>query len=453
MPESRRDVFAVASLYAIQLTLILSIVAAANRQQLLTKEEVTSAFVCPSFLQLRLQHHVFSTNFYNYLFFSITGDIFRNLYFARFTKAVVMAFLPPLIYLYLRRRFSVERLIAFFSAMAIGFLPGVVCFSWMGIEIGSDTLLAFFALFLALFENSWAIATSLVVAAIAAGFYGSAFIFIPIVLLQQLLRFKQPQWRPPIILGVILMIAVMLFPIFWWTNVQTLFLGGGRPAATGAITRLAALGRELFLKGDSYYFFSNGAPAFGTLLIGLVSVAALIYVATRQPSKSWPLLAIAAGTLAVYAIAGNVPGVRRVIPLIVSLGMFAAVAFGMLARNRTWGIAACLLLLASIAFELRADSGIRTALADSRITLPRDFDFRIPEGETMESTLRSFIAGSRKVPDPLEGYEPDRTLALLYRLTQPHPIVSSRDLVAACDGHGWSIPSTKPRLARLLRRQ
>jgi hypothetical protein len=71
MPEARRDFFAVASLYALQLTLILSIVAAANRQQLLTKEEVTSAFVCPSFLQLRLQHHVFPTNFYNYLFFSI----------------------------------------------------------------------------------------------------------------------------------------------------------------------------------------------------------------------------------------------------------------------------------------------------------------------------------------------------------------------------------------------
>jgi hypothetical protein len=109
--------------------------------------------------------------------------------------------------------------------------------------------------------------------------------------------------------------------------------------------------------------------------------------------------------------------------------------------NRTWEIAACLLLLASIGFELRTDSGIRTPLADSRIALPRDFDFLIPEGETMESTLRSFIAGSRKVPDPLEGYEPDRTLALLYRLTQLHPIVSSRDLVAACDGHGWSIPA------------
>ena len=453
MPVRRRDVFAVTLLCAIQLILILALLAAANRQQLLTKEEVSSAFVNPSFLQLRLQHHVFGTNFYNYLFFAITGDVFRNLYFARFTKAVLMSSLPPLIYIYLRRRFAVERPIAFLSAMAIGFFPGVVCFSWMGVDMGSETPLAFLALFLALFENSWAIVFSLVVAAIAAEFYGSAMVFVPVILLQQLFRFQQPQWRRPVILGVILMIVLLLFPIWWWINVQTLFVGGARPAATGMVSRLAALGGELFLRGDSYYFFSNGAPAFGTVVIGLVCIAALIYVAARQPATSWPLLAIVGGTLAMYAIAGNVPGVRRVIPLIVSLGMLAAVAFGMLARSRTGEIAACLLLLAGIAFELRTDSAIRTALADSRIALPHDFEFSIPEGETMESTIRSFIAGSRKLPDDLEGYEPDRTLALLYRLTQPHPIISARDLVRACDRHGWSIPSTKPRLARLLRRR
>jgi len=56
---------------------------------------------------------------------------------------------------------------------------------------------------------------------------------------------------------------------------------------------------------------------------------------------------------------------------------------------------------------------------------------------------------SETLPSDLAGYEPDRTLCVLYRLTQPNPIVGAREIIVRCDQHGWSIPSTSPRFSRL----
>lgn len=65
----------------------------------------------------------------------------------------------------------------------------------------------------------------------------------------------------------------------------------------------------------------------------------------------------------------------------------------------------------------------------------------------------ALLAGRAKtLPADLAGYEPDRTLCILYRLTQPNPIVGPREIVARCDEHGWSIPSNRSRFSWLRRR-
>jgi hypothetical protein len=173
-------------LYSIQLVLILGLVLAANRQGLLTKEEASSTFVDPTFLSLRLQHHVFSTNFYTYVLFLWAGHLGPQLFFGRFVKAAIMALLTPFVYLYLKRGFSFSGPRAFAAAVAIGLLPGVICFSWLGVEFGLETPLGFLALWLALFEYPMCIVASFVAAALAGGCYGSGLAFLPAVLIYQL---------------------------------------------------------------------------------------------------------------------------------------------------------------------------------------------------------------------------------------------------------------------------
>jgi hypothetical protein len=450
----RQDV-AAALLYIIQVLLILALVFAANRQAILMKEEASIGFVNPTFLSLRLQHHVWATSFYAYVLFLWAGHFVPKLFFGRFAKAAMMALLTPLVYLYLMRRFSFSGPRAFAAAAAIGLLPGVICFSWFGVDVGLETPLGFLALWLALFESPACIVASWVAAALAAGCYGSGLAFLPAVLIHQMPRLRSPKLRTAVLAGSSLAAAVLAFPIFWWTNIQSLWIGGGgRPVIAGAAGRLAGLFRELFVQGGSYYFFSDGAAALGGIVVGLAALAGIVVISFRAPSKCWPLLVVSAGILGIYAVAGNVAGVRRAIPLVVCLGIFATLLLNMVASGRRfWGaIAFFVPMILVISLEAARFNDIRSGLATSRIALPHDFEFRIPPGKTMEEEIALLVGGSEKLPDDLAGYEPDRTLCVLYRLTQPNPIVSAREIVARCDQHGWSIPSSSSRFSRLRQR-
>ncbi len=79
---------AAALLYFIQLHLILAVVSAANLQGLPTKEEASNAFVYPTFLEMRLQHHVYATNFYAYALFLLASHVAPVLLSSRFAKAM-----------------------------------------------------------------------------------------------------------------------------------------------------------------------------------------------------------------------------------------------------------------------------------------------------------------------------------------------------------------------------
>lgn len=456
-PFLERQRVAAALLYSTQLLLILGLVFAANRQGLLTKEEASSTFVDPTFLSLRLQHHVFATNFYTYVLFLWTGHLIPQLFFGRFVKAVVMALVTPLVYLYLKRGFALSGPRAFAAAVALGLLPGVICFSWLGLECGLETALGFLALWLALFEDRVCIVASCVTAALAGGCYGSGLAFLPAVLIYQLPRWRKPELRRAMMAGGALAGLVLAFPVFWWTNIQSLWIGGGGgPHIAGAASRLAGLFQELFVQSSgSYYFFGNGAAALGGIVVGVAAVAGIAAMSYRQPSNCWPLLVLSAGVVGIYAVAGNVTGVRRAIPLVVSLGMFATLLLNMLPSRRPFWRAITFYgpILVVIALEGAQYNSIRNGLAASTIALPRDFEFQIPPGKSMAEEIASLVGRSQRLPGDLTGYEPDRTLSILHRLTQPSPIVGSREIVARCDEHGWSIPSNSPRFSWLRGRR
>jgi len=445
---------AIPLLYAIFLAAAIGLVLAANSQELLTKEEASSGFVNPAFLEFRLEHHLFSTNFYAYLYLWLASHVVHGLFYARFAKAAVMALLPCFVYLYLRKAFEFGGLQAFLGALGVGLLPGVISFTWIGMDTGMETPIGWCALWLALFDAPAAILASSFCAALSAESYGGGVVFLIAVAASHLIRFHRSR-RPALLAGFAVMLAVLLVPVFWWTNVQTLLTGGaGDPTLHGAGERLVSLAKELFLRGDSYYFFSNGAPALGAGLIPLLAIAGLVAAMVQDRRRTWPLLLISALSIAIYAVAGNVVGVRRAIPLVVALALFACLLLRSLSASRMLFVrgaayAAAVIWLAIAGNEYLAT---RDGLASGRIQLPRDFEFKIPAGQTMAGAVAGILNGSTKLPPDLAGYEPDRTLSILYVLGQPTPPYSRQEVILRCDAHGWSIPSDAPRFLRFRKR-
>lgn len=442
---------AVPLLYAIFFTAAIALVAAANRQELLTKEEASSGFVNPAFLEFRLEHHVFSTNFYAYLYLWFASHLVHGLFYARFAKAAIMALLPCFIYLYLRKAFEFGELHAFFAALAIGFLPGYSAFSWIGMDTGMETPIGWCALWLALFDTPLAILASSFFAALSAETYGGGVVFLIVVAASHLFQFHRSR-RPVLLAGLGVMLAVLLVPVFWWTNVQTLLTGGaGDPSIRGSGGRLVSLAQELFLRGDSYYFFNQGAPALGGGFIELLAITGLVAAILRDRRRTWPLLLILILSLGMYAAAGNVSGVRRVIPLVVCLGVFACLFLNSLALSRVRSVRAAAYLAVAIWLAMVGNEyhAIREGLASGRMQLPRDFEFRIPPGQTMAGTVARLLNGSLALPADLAGFEPDRTLSILYVLGKPSPRYSPQEIIRQCDAHGWSIPSNAPRFVRV----
>jgi hypothetical protein len=435
--------------------MLLSLVNSANQQQLLLKEEASAAYVGPVFLSFRLQHHIFATNFYSYLIYGLGHHLYGGLFGVRLTKITVMALLPGSIYLYLRDRFEFRPLEAFFPAIAVVLLPGILCLSWLATEMAQESALGFLALWLALDNRPWAILASTCLAAVAAGSYGSGLAYLLVVVVIQLSRLRIPALRLPVLAGLTLAGCTLIIPLIWWTNAQTLFIGGGgSPDPGGSITRLSAACKELFVQTSSYYMFANWRPALGTPLIGALALVGLVWTALQYKRAAWQLLGVALTSLVLLAVAGNVPGVRRAVPLLICLGLFAVLLLHSLLESRRASIRAAAVILFVLwlipsAFQYNA---IRTELRTAQILLPHDFEFTVDTGGTMASTIDAFLNRSHPLPPGLTGYEPDRTLSILYTLSQPDSMVSRQELIAVVDGHNWSIPSHAPRLTWLRKR-
>jgi hypothetical protein len=444
-----------AGLYALHFGLLLALVTAANQQQVLLKEEALAAYVGPVFQSFRLQHHIYATNFYSYLIYQLGHHLFGGLFGVRLTKITIMALLPGSLYLYLRDRFKFGSLEAFVSAIAVVLLPGVLCLSWVATEMAEESALGFLALWFALNDRPWAMLASTCLAAISAGCYGSGLACLLVVMAIQASRLRVPSLRLPALASMILAGCMLLIPLVWWTNAQTLFIGGGgSPDSGGSPTRLAAAFKELFVQTASYYMFANGRPALATPLIGALALAGLVWTAVHYKQVAWQLFAVALASLALLAVAGNVPGVRRAVPLMICLALFAILLLHSLLQSERLAyraIAVTLFALWLIPSAVQYEA-IRSELLSSRILLPQDFEFTVENGGTMASTVEAFANRSRPLPPNLQGYEPDRTLCILFSLTEPTPIVSREEMIAACDRHGWSVPSNAPRFAWLRKR-
>jgi hypothetical protein len=156
-------------------------------------------------------------------------------------------------------------------------------------------------------------------------------------------------------------------------------------------------------------------------------------------------------SFALYCLSGNVIGVRRAQPLVIVLGIFACLFLRTLlaSTSRVLRSSAYLAFGIWMATSIYQWQNVRAGLGAAQIALPRDFDFLIPPGQTMATTIAHLLDGSVRLPEDLTGYEPDRTLCILYVLSLPKPLYTPDQIIARCDLHGWSIPSNAPRLMRV----
>jgi hypothetical protein len=196
---------------------------------------------------------------------------------------------------------------------------------------------------------------------------------------------------------------------------------------------------ELSWRGDSYYFFSNGRPALGNPLLVVAGMAGL-WLARRD---SRDLLLLAGTAIVLYAITGGVIGVRRLVPL--ELALICGVALLAARLPKSVASVAAVVALAVLMFSAVQQ---RREIAQGRIVLPHDFEFRLLPGQTQQQTFASLAAGGTM---PTDGYEADRTGSVLYLLTGGR-LPDFRTLTQATDAHGWSIKSDAPRFQWLRRR-
>lgn len=447
--------FPLASLYLLQLAILAAFVRAAGAQHVLTKEEASAGFVSPLFLSFHLQHHLYATNFYSYVIFQFGHAVFPGLFGVRESKALIMAALPALLFLILRDRLAVTPVIAFFASLAAGLAPGLLGFSWLATEYGLESVFGLLALWLAFDERAAAMPGSAALAAVSAGMYGPGLAFLGAVMAIHLLRFRVPALRIRAAASLLAALLTLLVPVFWCHNLQTLFLGGGgKPSLRSAAPRVLALLGEVFSASGSYYAFLNGRAAAGPWLVAALAAAGALVAAVRFRRAALALAVIAAVTLLLTALAPQVPGVRRAIPLVAVLSLCAGLAIHWLWRSRLPAIrlSAICLLAAWLAVSFTSAWGLCRDLRFSAIALPHDFTFSIPPGSDMESAVAAFVALREPWPADWTGYEPDRTLAILYVLSSPHAPLSGSELICICETRGYALPANLRRFDWLRRR-
>jgi hypothetical protein len=427
-----RDALACVALYVVVSVVYLLVVRAADVQQVLTGEEVTVTFVDPIALEQQFQYTHFSTNFAGHVFFWVAShlDPSFDLFYGRTAKALALALVAPLIYVTLRRRLQTGRVAAVVGALVGAILPGVVSFSWVGIETGLDSVWGLAGLLLVTTtRRGWWFAP--VLAGIAVSTYGGgipwAFAIGVVALVRLVHSIRQRRWTvvATVVVAGLVGIGVIFFPLAWWGG-GVVLSGGGTLGLAGARGALGGLLRELAIAGDSYYYFTSQA-ALGSTGLAVVVLIAMIAMIARRPD-SWPWILVVVVTLALYVVSGGVLGVRRAvsIPLIGALAVgYLVDRIGVRSRQRSRVVSAVAVAVAAVALlaplALQVEQN-RTALAAGEPALPRDFVFPSEGRETMPETIDRLAERIRDDPAAADQiaaeFEAERAFAMIVLLDE-----------------------------------
>ncbi|WP_162180023.1 ArnT family glycosyltransferase [Bryobacter aggregatus] len=289
-----------------------------NSNSFLLMEEAGSSFLDVLYFENRLQVCQVTTNIASYLVFWLGLQAIPDpgIFYGRLVKSVVMAGIPALVYLILHRRLQLNWIFAALAAVVVGLLPGVFYYSVLALDMAMDVPFGLLAIYLAFGTTAWSAIGAGFFLSFAALSYGSGLAFVfPVAYL----LWRRPQRWQSLSVAACSGLALVLASIFYWTNTQVLFLGGGS-GGSSLWNGARGLYFELTRSGYSYYFTMPAMSALGYFPIGFLGLLGGIYgVARFRRYGVWVLLAIGSAGI---GIASGLPfGVRRSIPLVLSLGV------------------------------------------------------------------------------------------------------------------------------------
>lgn len=405
----------------------------------MTGEEVSVTFRDPLFLTARLQHNPIATCLATHVYYGVGMRLFSSLdlFYGRILKAVAMALLIPLIFLYARFRIHLSVPASVFSAVLAGLLPGVISFSWLATEFGLDLVAGFAGLLMLISPKPAFRLVGGAAIGLSMHFYGAGIVFLPLLFLEQILFVRgqrSEKAQRTTVLSLLLTLLVSLFPLLWWKNETALVAGGARPALDAAGANIRSLFRELMFRGNSYYYFSAD-PALSSSMMGILALVGAI-LSFSKVSQRWPLYLGSLTAVAVYAFSGGVIGVRRAVILVVFSALFAGCAVDELirlpwGRGRRFGLAVAAALMAcALALPVIQYGRLRQAYAQGRIRLPRDFQYATFEKMSMEQSFQLLVRRPELYQQVKPFCEHDRVFAVLYwlasRNNEPSTVFYSR---------------------------
>ncbi len=333
------EIFVIGLLYLVATGVNALSVDAVSTSQVLTAEEMSVSIRDVVFtVHARSQATPWSTSFsapFYYWLGSHLGQPF-GLFTGREFKAITMALAAPLVYLVLRRRLGCNVAFSLFGGILTSLISGVSMYGWLATEAGLDSVLGVVGLLMA--TSSWRFwPASLVVAAVALVTYPTGATWLVACFIVCVLRMRRELSSSGMRLGTALAIscavAVVILPFFWWTSGPRRILVGGGTIDGDPLEHLTMLVHQLAVSGRSYYYFSD-APGWGSLALTVVIVVCLLIAVWARRVALWPWLLVAFATVVVWLPAGNMPGLRRAIPLSIVAALVVAVALDVLWHAR-----------------------------------------------------------------------------------------------------------------------
>jgi hypothetical protein len=391
-----------------------------NAQGVLSGEETSVSFRDAALLPTRIQHNPMATNFGGHLYYYLMSHIMPrvDLFYGRSAKAVAMATIAPLIFLIAVSILRLRPLICFSVGVLACVLPGVFSFSWVATEYGLGCPFGLLAILMASRRGKATAILAALLAGLSATIFASGLCFVPVALYLVYRRLYGTSRRPWLFLAalLILSVAVIAFPSFWWTNSHHILLGGGQLSSPGQTwSNFKQLLTECSLHGESYYYACPYAALSSPVLWGSTVLGMAWTIRRRQALWLWISLA---GAVAIYLASGQIPGMRRGVPIVLFCVLFAGVFFDGLAdaRLRVVSLMAPVLILVSLIWAGTQAYKTRQMFADGMAVLQVDFRFAVPEGKTMQQMYETFLEHPENFAQNAEFYEPERTIAVLHVL-------------------------------------
>ncbi len=385
----------------------------------LSREEAHTAFVNVLYFKHRLQASEFATNFAGTLLFALGFDLSPEpgVFYGRMLKSIVMASIPCLCFLLMHLRFSYSKWISLWCALAVGLVPGLYFFYGLGIDIGLEIPFGLAALILAGSQRLWVVGVAGALLMFSALCYGAGIAFGPAV---AWLVFRHPDWKKRAPVSLLAGLAVVSVPVFYWTNIQLLFVGGGGAGRATPWESFLLIRNDLMIGGGSYYYPLELHPALGLNPLPWVAILGLASAAARW-RRLMPLVLVAITSILLACTAGTLPGVRRAIPFVLAATILGVCLLdhylGRVPRlKRVVGVA----MIAGLLFDLHL---VTQQWRAGRLFIAQDFGF-VRKKPSIEQSLEDYRLRLESVPEAKEMGSPRSNYALLHLLTLPDPIVS-----------------------------